>query len=733
MNIINKLTIQHLKMNRSRTVITILAIVLSVAMICCVAGFLASARDMGMREIKSMKGDWHVAYNAITRDVAEAIAGEAVFASYYTQDNEEAGLVNIYLRLEKPKRDALEAAEEIAGKYGVGRWSSNRELLAIEGALPDGNVMATVISIAAICIAVIVAGSVIVIANAFFISSSERVRQFGLLKSAGATSQQIKRSILFEALLLTVIAIPVGVAAGFLIQAGVLWLTNNLLVDLFALNNTKVSFRVVFDLRTILVSIVIAMATVLASAWLPARRAAGVSPIDAIRQTKDIRIRSKNLKTLGLTRRLFGFEGELAAKSLKRSRGKYRATVVSLTVSVVLFISMSSFVGAVNKGVEMEFGGYDFDVLIGSIEDVAVSDRMGEALNAIPGAQVRKMRRMVIETILPDGFITENTPTNIAEHVEEGDTSDLMLYPISDEEYAKIIPVTWESIIGVLLNTATLTADDKIKEVSPFSCSPGTVLPIMPAGWGEALSQGGSPAFSNAVITIGAVITEIPEAIPGALLDSGHIHIFIPESVFRMFFVGERKVMDTPADTMFIVSTEEDPDAFCEKAWEMLTPYLFPGEMDDFFIQNVSQYTRLNNNITTIVVLFSFGFIAMLSLIAITSVISTISTGMALRRQEFAMLYSAGMTPGGMNKMMNLESLLYGLKSLAIGLPAGVTLSYMIFQAMSLTFTFAYQLPISAMLICAAAVMLLTFGTMRYSKGKLGKIHIVEAIRSEVI
>jgi putative ABC transport system permease protein len=121
----------------------------------------------------------------------------------------------------------------------------------------------------------------------------------------------------------------------------------------------------------------------------------------------------------------------------------------------------------------------------------------------------------------------------------------------------------------------------------------------------------------------------------------------------------------------------------------------------------------------------------MLSLIAITSVIATISTNITLRRQEFAMLYSAGMTPGGMNKMLNLESLLYGLKSLLIGLPVGMVLSDLIYKAMELTFEYAYQLPVGALIISTVVVILLTFGTMHYSRGKLGRISIVEAIRKE--
>ncbi|MCL1982601.1 MAG: ABC transporter permease [Clostridiales bacterium] len=731
MNIINRLTLRHLLLNRGRTAMTIIGIVLSVAMVCCVAGFLISARDLAIQNIKDMKGDWHVAYIDVSQDTADKIAGEGVFCSFYTKDGDTDGYLNIYLRLEHPKRDVIDLGRGIAEEYGVETWGGNTELLALEGVIPYDNIMLTFILIAAICTAIIVAGSVIVIANAFYISASERVRQFGLLKSAGATSRQLGRSILFEALVLTAVAIPIGVGLGFLIQAGVLWVTNNLLSEIFALNvhNGTLAFRLIFSPFIVYVSVAIAVLTVLASAWLPARRAAKTSPIDAIRQTKDIQIRSKKLKTSRLTQLLFGFEGTLAAKSLKRSRGKYRATVVSLTVSIILFITMSSFIWVLNKGVEMEYGGYDFDVYVAATGGQAMIDEIEETLASIPDAKVQSMRRTLLSTVLPDGFMKKGSPVKA---IENG-VYALTLCSMPDEEYAKIFPVMQEPLTGILDNTVRYSSGNKKLEAVPFNCEAGTQLPLL--DWGYVDGPSGVTFTVNsdeaARITIGAVVYETPKSINAALFGDSMINILVPESAYRAMLLEHETAMAKHADAAFAVATP-DPDAFGETAQELLAPY-FNENGSGIVMQDVSQMTRFNRNITLLVMLFGYGFIAMLSLIAVTSVIATISTGMALRRQEFAMLYSVGMTPGGMNKMLNLESLLYGLKSLMIGVPAGVALSYLLYKSMNYTFVFAYKLPAGAMAISAAAVMLLTFGTMRYGKRKLGKISIVEAIRDEAV
>lgn len=722
MNIVNKLTLRHLRLNRGRTVITVLGIVISIAMVCCVAGFILSLHDLGIQEIKESKGDWHVAYIDVTQETAELIAGEGIFSSYYTEDGDTEGMTNIYLRLEHPKRDVIEVAGGIAEKYGVEVWGGNTELLALEGVIPYDNVMNTFLIIAAIAIAIIVAGSVIVISNAFYISASERVRQFGLLKSAGATSGQIRRSILFEALVLTAIAIPIGIALGFLIQAAMLWLTNNLLVDLFKINDFSIAFRVIFSPVIIYISIAIAVLTVFISAWLPARRASKISPIDAIRQTKDIKIRSKQLKTSRMTRALFGFEGTLAAKSLKRSRGKYRATVVSLTVSIVLFISMSSFVWVLNKSADMGLGGYDFDVLIYMRGDLDTVDEAGELIRSIPDADVRRCQRTSLATALPDGFYTKQA----AENGYANPNPQLLLYSMPDAEFDKIVPPgEGDGMRGILINTTgSLRNDGKIKELSPYNCVPGTKLRL---GIGDTDAE---PRMIGAV-TVAAVSDKIPNWIPGALFAGESVNIFVAETEYREFILAYEKDLTDWTETQYAVTTK-NPDAFCEAVYAQSEGY---RERDDIRINvnNVAQITRLNRNLTMAIMLFGYGFIAMLSLIAVTSVIATISTNMALRKQEFAMLYSTGMTSEGMNKMLNLESLLYGLKSLLIGLPVGLALSYLIYWAMTGTAEFAYEFPFRTMAISAAVVMLLTFGTMRYGKKKLNKISIVEAIRSEVV
>jgi len=124
-----------------------------------------------------------------------------------------------------------------------------------------------------------------------------------------------------------------------------------------------------------------------------------------------------------------------------------------------------------------------------------------------------------------------------------------------------------------------------------------------------------------------------------------------------------------------------------------------------------------------------YGFIGMLTLIALTNVISTISTNVRSRSREFAVLQSVGMTHGGLRNMLNLESILCSIKSLVYGVPLGVGISYLLYLSMMESVWFPYEPPLLAIIQCIAAVFLITWLTMQYSASRLKGGNIVENIR----
>lgn len=224
--------------------------------------------------------------------------------------------VSLYLHLEHPRR-IFTSLPQLAETYGCSdsSVSYNKNVLRMQGIGSD-NFMNTYLSLAAILIALIVIGSVSLIYNAFAISVSERSRQFGMLSGVGATSRQIRRTVFFEAFVVGALGIPLGIGAGI----GGIGITLYCLRDSLShtgLLNQGESLELAVSFPSVLLAALLCLITILLSAWIPARRAGRQSAIDAIRQTDDVHIRPRQVKTSPISRRLFGFEGELALKNFR--------------------------------------------------------------------------------------------------------------------------------------------------------------------------------------------------------------------------------------------------------------------------------------------------------------------------------------------------------------------------------------------------------------------------------
>lgn len=256
-------------------------------------------------------------------------------------------------------RDALKL---YSMRYGFGNIL-NSTLLGFHGITLYDNYNLLLLTLEAVLIAIIIVGSVSLIYNAFSISVSERTRQFGLLASVGATRKQLRSAVLSEAMILSGISIPFGLIAGFCGIALTLHLLGSRIDSIFTGGDATVSLRAVLSPAALLSAAALALVTVLISAAIPARRATKVSPMDAIRQCGDYRIPARGVRVGRLTARLFDLPGMLAKKYYKVSRKKYRTTVISLSVSVLLLISAASVTDHIRSTADRVVDLENFDIL----------------------------------------------------------------------------------------------------------------------------------------------------------------------------------------------------------------------------------------------------------------------------------------------------------------------------------------------------------------------------------
>ena len=237
------------------------------------------------------------------------------------------------------EKEANSLAKEIAdnAKY---KYALNTYLITLENNPFDQNAVGNFGILVAIVCVIIVVTSVFCIKNSFDISITEKIKQYGMLRSIGATKKQIRKNVFFEATILGLIGIPLGLFAGMFASYILVIVTNFFLTDMIT---EGLKLVLSYSWIAIIFAILLGFVTIYFSALRSAFKASKVSPIDSIRYRSNIKIKAKKVKSPKIIKKIFGIGGEISYKNLKRNKKKYRTTVISIIVSVSVFIALSYF------------------------------------------------------------------------------------------------------------------------------------------------------------------------------------------------------------------------------------------------------------------------------------------------------------------------------------------------------------------------------------------------------
>ncbi len=648
-------------------------------------------------------------YTALTIASAAADGGSDSYDAYFTvQDG-------------KKLFDFLET-QAFTGNYDV-----NHNLLRCYGYSGESTFNHVIKNLALILIAIIMFGSVSLIYNAFSISVNERTQQFGILASIGATRRQLRWSVLTEGLFLGAVGIPLGILAG-IAGMGVTFFFVGDTISRLLRDDSTVRLTLSCSVEALLASALIALLTIMISAWLPARRSLKRSAIETIRQSGEIRLRAKQVKTSRLTQKLFGLEGMIASKNYKRSRNRYRATVISLFISIVLFISTSSFCSYLERSADAVYKDYEFN-LTGSINP-------GDEEDA-PSIETIRQELLTVENISKLCFYK-----NVYAEVY-ADTDSLT------PEYRKLAGETAtetdgeQTRLGILV---TFLDDAVFREfLEDNGISPaGYWLPDQP----KAVlvdninyydSKDGryhiSSAFSSGKQMELTLITDSGQT--GLVCDTGpNAHPSMCDfttSMPALYLPYSQKEHLFPDDGA--AGNAFDFTVVCSEHAETCTNVgrILRAQNCQFYVTDLAAATESEQMTIFIIDVFSYGFIALISLIAAANVFNTISTNILLRSREFAMLRSVGLEPRGMMRMMNFECLLYGFKGLMYGLPTALLITWLIFKAVSDGVEFPFYIPWLSLAIAIGSVFAVVFATMLYAMNKVRKENTADALKTETI
>ena len=637
-------------------------------------------------------------------------------------DKKVSKTFNFYVTLKNPKEyenvmNQIKNTIETENESEI-EVEANVDLLRFEGVLSEST-LGVLYGIASVIIVIIVVSSVFVIRNSFSISVSEKTKQYGMLASVGATKKQIKRSVLLEGLYIGIIAIPLGILLGIVAIIILLWIVNLLIGDM--MEGTEFVYNV--PGMAILISVVISGITIFLSCLIPAIKASKIPPIEAIRGTDDIKIKTRKIKTSKLTKKLFGIGGVIASKNLKRNRKKYRTTVVSLVVSISIFIALSSFLtyGQMMTGSYYTDLNYNITVHGGNealYEKIATWSGINSysySYQTSAEIDVNKYGTDFAKEELENKkqIYEEDFPENVGKY--EYNTLGLTIVMVNNDyfkSYVKRLGMNEKDYSNIAIlgdDMMHYLGQGKSKVEHYFNVKAGESMEV-------------TMDDEQKQIKISKITTERPMGYEGCYTEGGYL--FVSED----YPVVTKDKSELNSGNLCIDA--QKPSEIENK----LTDLKKEGEdFEDIMITNLAEYADQQKRIIILVSIFLYGFIAVITLIGVTNIFNTITTNMILRSKEFANLKSIGMTTKEFNKMIKLESIMYGAKSLLIGIPIGLFGSYEIFKSFTNSIDFGFIVPWQAIIISVVFVFIIVGLTMKYSLNKINKQNIIETIRQDNI
>lgn len=802
MNILKRFTIKNIKLNKKRSIVTIIGIILSTALICTVAGMFESFRKTMVNAVIKETGDYHakfvdvdksdIKYIKENRNVVKTYLSENLGYIKIPGDYESFTEINSYntsylddmikldsgrlpnnsneiivskslkndyklnsevslelLKLKDPDqyiydedgnlnlihnsykkykvvgyiyeknnyqtkqiisnldkvenkanvlvkykniKDTYKLTKEInEKKYEV---NYNSELLRWSLVLKDDNTIQTLKWIVLIIIFVIVLSSVFVIRNSFAISITEKLKEFGMLSSIGATKKQIRKSVLYEGFILGIIGIPLGIILGFAVIWLLILFSNIMLGSMI----NELEFVVYIPISAVFSSIILGVITIYLSSIASAYKASKISPIEAIKENNEIKIKSKKIKSPKFIRKIFKIGGDIAYKNLKRNKKKYRTTVISLVVSITIFISLSTFIN------------YGFKISNRYYKEMPYNVRISDGSDMI---KTEKDYNKILESKYIKEYFIKKTSyieldkkylTKEGKKFFEDGSNGINILSIGNANYKKYIKelnLNYEDVKdkAIYVKNSIYLNDSKI--VNAYNFKANQVVE-------------GKINEKNYKIKIAKITDKTGYLIENYAYGSG------------VLLVSDEMLKNIGVESIDGLEIQSN------KPYE-LTEEINNLEIKELTVDNLKEYQDQMNNMVIWISVFLYGFIIVITLIGVTNIFNTITTNMNLRSKEFAMLKSIGMTKKEFNNMIMLESFFYGVKSLFIGCLLGTILSYLIYKAFSNSIDYGFIFPVKAIIISVVFIFLVVGLIMKYSLNKINKQNIIETIRKDNI
>ena len=603
----------------------------------------------------------------------------------------------------------------------------NEGLLRLLGASSYDNINTTLILIVGLVASLVIIATIATIYNSFSIAISERKKQFGILNSIGATKSQIMKLVFLEGFLVSIVGIPIGLLSGTVAIDIVFKVIKTFFkTSMFG----ELDLRLVFSPIVLILSTLVILLTIFISALIPAINAAKISPLEAIRNSSNLKV--GKIKSSKLVKKIFKTEGELAYKNLRRNKGKFRITLFSLVISIVIFISFNGFVDMFIEANQINYGSITNDLTLYE-NNLLTKEEVQKTIDELK--KINGLKDVAIDK----GY-------NLNVHVDEKNINKDLRESLKQSDYVDMDNSTYNFFDSKLYTPGDFSISNIKLSEGKFDrktakAENGVIL--VRYSYQESLAKKGKVVLTNYKVgdTLNCTVYSYDSdgnekqkevklkilAITDEIL-TGDMQY--PQTSFGVVAYDDLIPSlgitdDESSSNSYYVATNQEKSTRDEvkKVAE---------ENNLSVIDSIDEAQRLEQTMN-VMKIFVYGFIVVISLVSVTNIINTISTNINLRKREFAVIKSIGVTPQGFKKMIYMESILYGILSLLYGIPIGICMNVLMNKILEGVITVQTLIPYKAILICVVAIFIITFIASYIPLKKMSKENIIDNIRQESI
>lgn len=666
---------------------------------------IVSGEELAQRESYMPKEEVFIPYRAKTYKVvgiSARLAVEPYMAAGYTALTVPQEKI-VHAKDTFFKSEDYETVSNIISKYYIlpNKVTFNEPLLKAQGYIKGESNTADLIVISTILVIFIGICGYLLMYNAFTFSLKEHVKSYQILASVGATSKQLRKASLYEGIFIALIGITLGMMLGCFCTYFMINFFGNNIVSMFSMHHSSAQFTFSVGKVWIITALFISNLMVILSIILPAYRTGKIKSVENYEYEKITETERRNLDKNDIFKKgRFSLECKLALKNFKKDSKNYRYPIVSMTLSIILFLSAGSvgvYMEEIMNIVESPDLKYDISYVSHSSSE---AEKAFVHLSTVEGVEKSSSLKYYINKMKIDGKYHNS-----------------IFYVMDDETFEEYLE------LNKIAKSKYFNGDDPkaiaLSYINIFDDKSGSFIKENIHDKESLINKKGTMPGIKEKIEISDFIEELPKE---NMLEFGNCVIMMSKSAANNLTIDE-SVATFKGKAYFRVKDNS-------KTYSTMKNVCKKNGLGVDYLFNIERERENIKSMVMVIKFISYAFIILVSIISIMNMFNSISSNIGMRQWEFASLLSIGMSKKSLEKMIHIECILIGIKTLIYALPLTEIVLYIIYKNSKLSSLVGYIFPWFSTILSIIVLVIIVIAIMMYSTYKVRQRNLAGILKN---